>query len=522
VGGRLCEAFEWRRQALRKAHCDARIGAMIERSVSRRRFLAAAALAAGGMSPLARGASRGSARHRLRIDGRVIQRGDANYEEWRRGMAWQMDKPARFPELIVQPRDTNGVIAAVTYARRNGLRVAARSGGHHVWANFLRDDGLLVDLSRFKDLQVDAEARRALAGPSIWARNLMRRTLAHGLGFPVAHCATVPLGGFLLGGGLGVNGDEWGTMSCLAVRGAEVVTAAGDRVTVDAGTQPDLWWALRGAGNGFPGVVTRFDLQLFDAPPTVLASTYVFPGPRSAEVAALASAIAATDPRHTEILGIVAIGGRDAEGRNAVICALRVATFAPVAAEGRAVLERVAAEPLARAAMMKMEYVAADWDTQFLDSIDARRGFGFGHYAVDNLWTDAPGEVLPALAAALATSPSPFAHAVAQFKVRTALPVDAALSRSARCYAALYSVWREAALGAAAKAWLRATMAPLAALGRSRYINEIDAEQRPASIAESFSPDAWRRLAALRRRSDPSGVFEDFFARPARDTGADS
>lgn len=495
---------------------------MASHDSSRRRLLTGTALAALAATPVARALGNDPARHGLRIRGRVIARGEANYEEWRRGMAWQMDKPARFPELIVQPRDASEVAAGVDYARRRGLRIAVRSGGHHVWGNFLRDDGMLLDLSQLKDLRIDPERRHAWAGPSIWARNLMSRTLVHGLGFPVAHCATVPLGGFLLGGGFGLNGDEWGTMSCLAVRGAEVVTAAGEVLMVDARRHPDLFWALRGAGNGFPGVVTRFDLQLFPAPPRLLASTYVFPGERIAEVAALARAIASGGPRHTEILGIAAIAGQDAAGGNQVICALRVATFAPEEAQGRAILERIAGEPLARAAAMKFEFAAVDWETQFLESIDARRGFGFGHYAVDNLWTDAPEQVMPLLADALAASPSPLAHAVVQFKVRTTLPADAALSRIASAYAGVYSVWRDAAQGAAAKAWLRATMKPLAAHARGRYINEIDAEDRPASIADSFSADAWRRLGALRRQVDPSGVFQDFFARPARASGADT
>ncbi len=488
--------------------------------ISRRRFVAVlGATAASAFAPAATRARR-HPRHALGITGRVIAKGDANYEEWRHGMPWQMVKPERYPEIIVQPRDATEVMKTVNFARRNGLKVGVKSGGHHVWANFLRDGGLLLDLSQFRTVDIDREQRIARAGPAIWARNLIRATLPHGLGFPVAHCATVPLGGFLLGGGFGINGDEWGTMSALAVRGAQVVTAGGDLVEVDARRHRDLFWALRGAGNGFPGVVTRFDLELFPATPTVLASTYVFAADRIADVAMLATQLARSGLRHAEILGIVAIAGQDASGRNQVICALRVAAFAPDIEESRALLVHVATNPVIGTAVAKFESTQSDWDAMFLDSIDAARGFGFGRYAVDNLWTAEPAAVLELLADRLRESPSRFAHAVMQFKVRTLLPSDVALSRIAPAYAGVYSVWRDASHDASAMQWLRDSMAPLARHAVGRYINEIDAEARPQSITDSFAPAAWRQLIELRQRRDRSAVFHDFFGRESIGRGA--
>lgn len=443
--------------------------------------------------------------------GRVVVRSDHAYEEWRRGMPWQMVKPGRFPAVIAQPTTTAEVAQSVQFARRNGLKVATKSGGHNVWANFLRDDGLLLDLSRLRDLSLDVEGRRAEAGPSIWAQSLIAQTLPHGLGFPVAHCATVPLGGFLLGGGFGLNGDQWGTMSCFAVQGAEVVTADGEVIDIDANRHAELFWALRGAGNGFPGVVTRFRLQLFEAPRKVISSTYLFPGERMTEVARLAGDLAADGPAHTEILGIAAIRGQDASGGNSVICALRLANFSPDPAEGRATLEAMARHPLTAEAMAKWELVETGWHEMFLESIDARRGFGFGRYAVDNLWTSKPAEVMALLAERLAASPSPLAHAIMQFKVRTDLPAEAALSRVAPAYCGLYSVWREEAGDSGSVGWLRNAMAQARELADGFYINEIDAEAHPESVQGSFTPAAWRRLDDLRQRVDRDGVFEGFF-----------
>jgi FAD/FMN-containing dehydrogenase len=446
-----------------------------------------------------------------RVGGRLVAHGDADYEHWRLGMPWQMRKPDRYPQFIVQARDAADVIESVRFARRNGLKVAIKSGGHHVWANFLRDGGLLLDLSRLRGATVDRDARTAIAEPGIWARNLLAHTIEHGLGFPVAHCATVPLGGFLLGGGFGVNGDQWGTMSCLAVEAADVITADGEPMRVDARSQPDWYFALRGAGNGFPGVVTRFHLKLFDAPAAVYASTYVFAAEQIPDVAALAGELARAGRPHLEILAITAAAGPDGKGRNRVICALRVAAFAPFAQESRSLLAPLATHPLAAASLVRMDAVEESWDSLFLSSIEAGRGFGFGRYAVDNLWTNEPAEVLRILGERLAESPAPYSHAVVQFKAKTTLPVDAALSVSAPTYAGVYSVWHDPAIDIAAVDWLRTTMRPLARYATGHYINEVDAEGSPERIRGSFSPQAWQRLTAFRRRADPDGVFHDYF-----------
>lgn len=447
---------------------------------------------------------------RSTLTGRVLRRGEPDYEDFRLGMPWQMFKPNRYPDWIVQAQTDRDIIAAVNFARRNGLRVAVKSGGHHVWANFLRDGGLLLDLSRLRSVAVQPDARRATVGPSVWGRNLIQRTLLHGLGFPVAHCATVGMGGFLLGGGFGLNGDQWGTMSCFALAGAQVVTAAGELAQVSAAQNPDLFWALRGAGNGFPGIVTQFDLNLFPAPASILSSTYIFPASATAAVAELAQHLADSRPAHTEILAIMAIAKHDTP-RNQVICVLRVATVAPDPHESREILERISNQPGIAAAIARMEYVSGDWEGQFLDSIDAGRGFGFGRYAVDNLWTHDPKPLLAMLADKLADSPSGHSHAVLQFKVKTELPAGAAFSRIAPVYAGLYSVWRDPALDGTAMNWLRTSMQSLTPLADGHYINEIDAEARPASIAACFSAAAYQQLRTLRSRRDPGGVFFDFW-----------
>ncbi|MGA1578295.1 MAG: hypothetical protein ACO39S_08960, partial [Steroidobacteraceae bacterium] len=98
-----------------------------------------------------------------------------------------------------------------------------------------------------------------------------------------------------------------------------------------------------------------------------------------------------------------------------------------------------------------------------------------------------------------------------QFKVRTDLPAEAALSRVAPAYCGLYSVWREEAGDSGSVGWLRNAMVQARELADGFYINEIDAEAHPESVQGSFTPAAWRRLDDLRQRVDRDGVFEGFF-----------
>jgi hypothetical protein len=120
---------------------------------------------------------------------------------------------------------------------------------------------------------VDAGARLAEAGRR-GGRDLARALAAHGLAFPVGHCSTVPLGGYLLGGGFGWNAGAWG-VACHAVEGVEVVTADGGIRRASGAEEPDIFWAARGAGPAFFGVVTRYRLRLRPLPRAITTA----PGP---------------------------------------------------------------------------------------------------------------------------------------------------------------------------------------------------------------------------------------------------
>ena len=103
----------------------------------------------------------------LSLDGRVVMQNAPEFEEWRKGVIWQSRKPDRKPALIVRPNSAQGVAEAVKYARANGLKVAVKSSGHHVWGNFLRDDGMLIDMWNFRKVELVDDGNAAWIEPSV-------------------------------------------------------------------------------------------------------------------------------------------------------------------------------------------------------------------------------------------------------------------------------------------------------------------------------------------------------------------
>jgi hypothetical protein len=108
----------------------------------------------------------------LALDGRVVTRDAPEFEQWRTGVIWQSRKPDRKPSLIVRPNSTAAIAAAVQYARANDLKISVKSAGHHIWGNFLRDDGMLIDMWNFRKVEIDDGGESAWIEPSVWSRDI--------------------------------------------------------------------------------------------------------------------------------------------------------------------------------------------------------------------------------------------------------------------------------------------------------------------------------------------------------------
>ncbi|MCB0193697.1 MAG: FAD-binding oxidoreductase [Anaerolineae bacterium] len=204
------------------------------------------------------------------LQGDLIRAGDANYDEIRAVWNGMID---RYPALIARCVSVEDVVTCVNFARENDLRVAVRGGGHNVAGLAVAaDDGLVIDLSQFNNVVVDAEARTARAQGGATIGDLDAATQVHGLATPMGVVSATGIAGLTLGGGFGWLRNKYG-LSCDNLIGAQVVTADGRVVYAGESENRDLLWGLRGGGGNF-GIVTEFEYQLHPIGPEV-AFTFI-------------------------------------------------------------------------------------------------------------------------------------------------------------------------------------------------------------------------------------------------------
>ncbi len=194
---------------------------------------------------------------RERLSGDVVTPEDDRYDELRVVMAGDVDDR---PAVIARPRDPGDVAAVIAYASESGLELAVRCGGHSGPGYGTTEGGVVIDLREMKDLEIDAERRIAHAAGGLTAIEVTTAAAEHGLAVGFGDTGSVGIGGITLGGGIGYLVRKHG-LTVDSLLGAEIVTADGSVLQVDAESHPDLFWAIRGGGGNF-GVVTRFTYAL--------------------------------------------------------------------------------------------------------------------------------------------------------------------------------------------------------------------------------------------------------------------
>jgi FAD/FMN-containing dehydrogenase len=187
------------------------------------------------------------------FSGEFMLPADPSFDQARRVWNAMIDKR---PSLIVRPRGTADVLAAVGFARQNGLPVAVRCGGHSVAGKGVCDDGLLIDLSAMKGVRVDPIRRTARANAGVLWGEYDHETQTFGLASPGGRVTTTGIGGFTLGGGYGWLSPKYG-LACDNLVSADVVTADGRLVVASEDENQDLFWGLRGGSSNWRGHLVR-------------------------------------------------------------------------------------------------------------------------------------------------------------------------------------------------------------------------------------------------------------------------
>jgi FAD/FMN-containing dehydrogenase len=438
-------------------------------------------------------------RLRAAVDGTVIAPGDPTYDQARALFYGGWD---RRPGAIVRPTDAAGVARVVTLAADGGLELAVRGGGHSLAGHSTTEGGIVLDLGAMTGLELDLEGRTAWAQTGLTAGAYTAAVGAHGLATGFGDTGSVGIGGLTLGGGVGFLVRKHG-LTVDSLLAAEVVTADGQILAVDAERHPDLFWAVRGGGGNF-GVATRLRFRLHELDGIVGGMLLL---PASAELIEGLVAAAEAAPEELSMIANIMVAPPlpflppSAHGR-LVVMALLAHAGGGEAGERAVAPFRALAEPIADM-VQPMPYAGLFEPAEEIEVVEESARSTFLD-AVDHAAAEAVVEHLQASTAPMA---------VAQLRVlggaMARVPADATAfaHRDRRIMAALGCVYEDAADRPTHHAWADGFAAALRRDGRPGvYVNFLS-DEGPDRVREAYPGPTWDRLVEVKRRYDPGNLF---------------
>ncbi|RYH06151.1 FAD-binding oxidoreductase [Tropicimonas sp. IMCC6043] len=435
---------------------------------------------------------------KARIRGTVITMFDTSYAEAADALVWNGRKPERQATVIVRAASTEDVQEAVRFAAEQGLSVSARGGGHQ-FTGIAARAGMVIDLGALDLLRIDVAGRSATVGPAVTNTRLSAALDRHGLAFPVGHCGDVTVSGYLLGGGVGWNSGEWG-IACFSVLAVDVVMADGRMLTATAEEHSDIFWAARGAGPEFFGIVVAYRVRLYEAPRALTSVVRVYPASAAEAVADWAERAVSRAPATVEFTAKIACTP------DGPIIAAIANVFAAGEAEALAICSefgRDAPDGAVEIAGPMPTPLAALYEMTGASTPKGSR------YGVDSVWSDGSfAEALTAILHGMGAAPSPQSFGLVALRSNArAVPTDAAFSRVGRVFSTLYGIWTDASEDSANLGWLHNTVESCRSFATGSYVGESDLD-RPTAPLPTLSAEAGQRLRALRAEHDPNGRFD--------------
>lgn len=198
------------------------------------------------------------------LDGALVRPGEASWAAARQLYNTRFDNLK--PAAVAYVAHADDIRTVLAYARAHRIKAAIRNGGHSYGGWSSGDGRLIIDVSKLN--RVRASGSSAVVGAGSKLIDVYRALAAKGVTIPAGSCPTVGVSGLVLGGGHGVVSRAYG-LTCDSLTRATLITADGKQLTADATTNKDLFWALRGAGNGNFGVVTELEFRTHPAPQAV-------------------------------------------------------------------------------------------------------------------------------------------------------------------------------------------------------------------------------------------------------------
>ena len=458
--------------------------------------------------------SNGMALAQLRsaVKGRIITPNDADYDKARAVFYGSIDKR---PAAIVQVTDAADISRVVSFARETGTELAIRSGGHSLAGHSISEGGLVIDLSAMKGLEIDVEGHSAWAEAGLTAGEYTTALAAHGLATGFGDTASVGIGGLTLGGGIGYLVRKYG-LTIDDLLAAEIVTADGQLLHVDATSHPDLFWAIRGGGGNF-GVVTRFKYRLHELG-KVLGGMLILPATADVLYRLMAEAKAA--PEELSIITNVMVAPPmpflPKEYVGQIVAMVMMVYAGDIEAGERAIAPfRALAKPIADMVRV-MDYPE-------MYKFNEMEGGPPQEVARSLFVDDVDQQVTETIINYLRACTAPMA--VAQLRAlggaMARVPVEATAfaHRKREFLIAMGAVYERAEETPTHLEWVVNFMEALRQGEPGVYVNFVGHEDE-ARVREAYPGATWERLAAIKARYDPSNLFRlNQNIRPASTSG---
>jgi FAD/FMN-containing dehydrogenase len=430
------------------------------------------------------------------VSGPVLSPQDAGYDEARAVHNGLVD---RRPAVIVRARTTADVVAALAFARRAGLEVSVRGGGHNVAGRAVTDGGLMIDLAEMRAIHVDPQQRTLRAqGGARW-RELDREAAVHGLATTGGAISTTGIAGLTLGGGLGWLMAAYGLAADNLVE-VELVTADGAVLSVTDDSHPDLMWALRGGGGNF-GVAASLKYRLHPLT-TVVGGLIAHPLEAARDVLRFAGEAADSASDELTVFGALA---HAPDGSGAKLAAMIVChTGDPEQAERDLAPLKAFGSPL-MVDVGPMPYPVLN------TILDAGFPTGALNYWRSSFTSGLSDGLVEAAAERFAAAPSPMSAIIFEnfhgAVTRVGVTDTAVPHREKGWNLALASVWMDPADTEANVAWTRDTHAALQEhYSGGRWLNYLADDEGGDAVRAAYGPN-YDRLVEVKRRYDPDNFF---------------
>jgi hypothetical protein len=442
----------------------------------------------------------------MKINCKIIRDTDENFPEAVTETLFNKRPLDRQPEMIVYPQTVENISETIKYAKSDGKKISVCSGGHSWSANHVRNESILLNMRYFDSYEIDKDSMTATAGPAVGGSDLLIELFKQNLFFPAGHCRGVCLGGYLLQGGFAWNGRKLG-LACESVIGLDIVTADGEYVHANERENSDLFWAARGAGGGFFGVVVRFHLRLYPRPKFYGMMAHIFSLKYLEDVFEWAYETGPKIPPAVEFQMLMS--------RNTLkFLAPGIEAAAPIFAESKEELDEAKAfledSPIKNKAYFRTPFVKM--------GIKMMYRFAMTHYpanhlwGVDNMWTNASiAELMPFLREIARTLPPPPSHVLWLNWQPPFRHSEMAFSLEDRIYIALYGAWKSPNETAKYGNWATGNLQKMEHLGTGIQLADESLQTRTARF---LADKNLRKLTEIRHHRDSENLFNEWHSKP--------